>query len=58
MKLSKKQHKERSHNRIRKKVSGTASRPRLAVQRSLKQIYVQAIDDENGVTLVAASTVE
>jgi len=58
MKLSKVQHRERSHRRIRKKVNGTAERPRLAVFRSLKQIYVQAIDDEAGVTLASASTVE
>lgn len=58
MKLSKRQHRQRSHRRIRKKVSGTAQRPRLAVFRSLKQIYVQAIDDEAGVTLASASTLE
>jgi large subunit ribosomal protein L18 len=44
------------HKRIRKKVSGTATRPRLAVFRSLKHIYVQAIDDTTGHTLAAAST--
>lgn len=42
--------------RIRKKVFGTALRPRLCVYRSLKHIYAQIIDDERGVTLVAAST--
>lgn len=46
------------HGRIRKKVQGTASRPRLAVFRSLNHIYAQVIDDEKGVTLCAASTVE
>ncbi len=42
--------------RIRKKVEGTPFRPRLCVYRSLKHIYAQIIDDERGVTLVAAST--
>lgn len=46
------------HSRIRKKVSGTAERPRLAVFRSLNHIYAQVIDDTNGKTLAAASTVE
>lgn len=46
------------HSRIRKKVSGSAERPRLAVFRSLNHIYAQIIDDVNGKTLVAASTVE
>ena len=42
--------------RIRKKVSGTASMPRLAVFRSAKHIYAQLIDDERGVTLASASS--
>jgi large subunit ribosomal protein L18 len=46
------------HTRIRKKVSGTTERPRLAVFRSVNHIYVQVIDDENGKTLVSASTTE
>ena len=46
------------HSRIRKKVSGTAERPRLAVFRSLNHIYAQIIDDVNGKTLAAASTTE
>ena len=45
------------HRRIRKKVSGTNTRPRLAVFRSARHIYVQAIDDNAGSTLVASSTV-
>jgi large subunit ribosomal protein L18 len=44
--------------RIRKKVSGTAERPRLTVFRSNKEIYAQLIDDVKGVTLASASTVE
>ncbi len=43
---------------IRKKVSGTAERPRLSVFRSLKQVYAQVIDDEAGHTLVTVSSLE
>lgn len=46
------------HSRIRKKVSGTTERPRLAVYRSLNHIYAQVIDDVNGKTLATASTTE
>ncbi len=42
--------------RVRKKIMGTSERPRLAVFRSLKHIYTQIIDDQNAITLVAAST--
>ncbi len=42
--------------RIRKKINGTADRPRISVFRSLNQIYVQMIDDATGKTLVAASS--
>jgi large subunit ribosomal protein L18 len=42
--------------RVRRKVAGTAARPRLTVYRSLKHIYAQIVDDEGGVTLVAASS--
>lgn len=42
--------------RIRKKISGTSSRPRLAVFRSNKEIYAQLIDDTNGVTLASANS--
>ncbi len=46
------------HSRIRRKLEGTAQRPRLNVYRSLNHIYAQLVDDHNGVTLVSASTVE
>jgi len=49
---------ERRHVRIRKKVLGTAERPRFNVFRSTKHIYAQVIDDIKGVTLAAASTIE
>ena len=46
------------HSRIRKKIRGTAERPRLAVFRSLNHIYAQVIDDVSGKTLATASTTE
>ncbi len=46
------------HSRIRKKVQGSAERPRLAVFRSLNHIYAQVIDDRAGTTLATASTTE
>jgi large subunit ribosomal protein L18 len=48
----------RRHNRVRKHVHGTPERPRLNVFRSLTDIYVQVIDDEAGVTLTSASTLD
>lgn len=48
---------ERRKHRVRKKIRGTAERPRLSVFRSSKHIYAQLIDDETGRTLAAASTV-
>ena len=49
---------EKKHARIRKRFSGTAQRPRLAVYRSNKHIYAQIIDDDAQKTLVSAGTVE
>jgi large subunit ribosomal protein L18 len=46
------------HKRIRRKVSGSAERPRLTIYRSLNHIYAQVIDDEEGRTIAAASTTE
>src|SRR6516165_12297373 len=57
-KISKNKKRGFSHDRIRKKLQGTAERPRLNVYRSLNHIYVQVIDDLNGETLVAASSAE
>jgi large subunit ribosomal protein L18 len=57
-KTSKNEIRERIHIRIRKKLRGTAERPRLAVFRSTAHIYAQVIDDSKGVTIVAASSVE
>jgi len=56
MKFTKAQKRKRIHYRIRKRVRGTAARPRLSVFRSNKAIYAQAIDDVNGFTLVSASS--
>ena len=49
---------DRRHRRVRKKVQGSAERPRLAVFRSAKHIVAQVIDDVAGVTLASASTLE
>jgi large subunit ribosomal protein L18 len=55
---TKEQARQRRHRRVRAKLSGTASRPRLAVYRSNARIYAQLIDDEAGHTLAAASSGE
>jgi len=49
---------EAVHKRIRQKVRGTSERPRLSVYRSSNHIYAQIIDDDHGVTLAAASTLD
>jgi len=49
---------QRIHDRIRRKLSGTTERPRLNVYRSLGHIYAQVIDDQKGETLVSASTLK
>ena len=57
-KVDKKASREKRHLRVRKKVFGTVERPRLSVFKSEKNIYAQVIDDINGVTLVAASSLD
>lgn len=52
------QARQRRHFRVRNKVSGTVTRPRLSVFRSSQHIYAQVIDDERGHTVAAASTLE
>ncbi|OUM95067.1 MAG: 50S ribosomal protein L18 [Thermobacillus sp. ZCTH02-B1] len=57
-KIDKNKARLKRHLRIRKKISGTAERPRLSVFRSAKHIYAQLIDDEKGITLASASTLD
>ena len=49
---------DKTKARIRGRVSGTPERPRLTIYKSLKRIYVQAVDDTKGITLAAASSLE
>ncbi|EGJ50538.1 50S ribosomal protein L18 [Desulfocurvibacter africanus] len=56
MKVTKKDQRQRRKIRIRKKISGTAARPRMVVYRSNKHIYVQLVDDDAGKTLLSTST--
>jgi large subunit ribosomal protein L18 len=48
----------RRHTRLRKRISGTASTPRLVVNRSARHVFVQVVDDTKGHTLASASTLE
>jgi large subunit ribosomal protein L18 len=48
----------RRHSRLRKKIEGTAERPRLVVTRSARHVFVQVVDDSKGFTLASASTLE
>jgi len=56
--LNRKSIRQKVHRRIRKKINGTAERPRLAVHYSNKNIYAQVINDVEGITLAAASTLD
>ena len=49
---------KRRHTRVRKKITGTAARPRLVVTRSARHLFVQVVDDYEGKTLASASTME
>jgi large subunit ribosomal protein L18 len=49
---------KKRHMRVRAKISGTAARPRLSVFRSSKHIYAQLVDDQKGVTIASASTLD
>jgi large subunit ribosomal protein L18 len=57
-KKSRNERRLRRHKRVRRNLQGTAERPRLNIYRSLNQIYAQVIDDQQGNTLVSASTIE
>ena len=57
-KTNRKAERVRRHIRVRTKISGTPERPRLCVYRSNKNLFVQVIDDVNGTTLAAASTLD
>jgi large subunit ribosomal protein L18 len=57
-KISRSKVRQRRHIRVRKRVFGTAERPRLNVFRSLSEIYAQVINDESGQTLISASSID
>ena len=57
-KLDKNKERLRRHSRVRDKLSGTIERPRLSIYRSLNHIYAQIIDDQKGITLVSANSME
>ena len=56
--LKKRARRERAHLRVRQRVHGTAVRPRLSVYKSLRFIYAQIIDDDRGVTLAQANSMD
>lgn len=58
MQINKNETRQRRHRRVRKRVEGSADRPRLNIYRSTQHIYAQVIDDARGVTLASASTVD
>jgi len=57
-KMTRSEARDRRHRRVRKKIQGTLERPRLNVYRSMKEIYVQIIDDEAMQTMVSASSID
>lgn len=57
-KISRSEHRERIHRRVRRRLAGTAERPRLCVFRSLNHIYAQVVNDAEGRTLAQASSVD
>ena len=58
IKIDSREQREKKRMRIRKKIHGTAERPRLSVFKSARHIYAQVIDDDAGATLAAASTLD
>ncbi len=56
--ISREQKRKKRHNRVRAKVAGVAERPRLSVFKSNKDIYVQLIDDTQGVTIVSSNSLK
>ena len=56
--VSRNEHRQRIHRRVRQNVAGTPERPRLCVYRSLKHIYAQVVDDRSGRTLASASSLD